>query len=269
MNKFHKSTLIGLGAIVLSTVAIQASDIVQGVRGNLAGLAIESQSVCGEGSVLILMGSHSLCVDAYEASASELCPKKDVTNQLDTQENANVADCVVASKPGVQPWRFVSLTQAQQFCGKVGKRLPTNEEWYKTISGFTATNSCVIDNKNSQPSKTGSSACVTQSGIYDMVGNVWEWIDGEVTNGTYNNRQIPASGFVSLVDSNGVVVETTPVGLEEYGNDYAQTSPEGVRGMLRGGFYGSKDDAGIFAQNLSVPLDFKSAGVGFRCVKDI
>ena len=102
-----------------------------------------------------------------------------------------------------------------------------------------------------------------------MVGNVWEWVDGEVQNGSYNERQLPPSGYVSLVDSNGIVIETEPLGSLEYGKDYALTNQTGIFGVIRGGFYGSGEDAGLFAQNLSVPLDLKAVGVGFRCVRDI
>jgi formylglycine-generating enzyme required for sulfatase activity len=102
-----------------------------------------------------------------------------------------------------------------------------------------------------------------------MVGNVWEWIDGQVQDGTYEERSLPESGFVSLVDSSGVVVSTAVSPVAEFGEDYAWTDSAGVKGIIRGGFYGSGSDAGIFAQNLSVPLDFKTTGVGFRCVKDL
>lgn len=269
MNKLHKSIFVGLGAVVLSTVAIQASDVLRGIEGNLAGLAIEGTEVCDKGSVQVLFGSYGLCVDKFEASANNACPHTAPDSPVQTQENANETLCVPESKQDAMPWRFISLTQAQQFCGRVGKRLPTNEEWYKTISGFIDQSSCAVATGASQPSLSGTSACVTASGIHDMVGNVWEWIDGEVIDGTYNSRALPKSGFVSLVDTNGVVVETAESGLAEFGNDYAQTDANGVRGILRGGFYGSKEDGGIFAQNLSVPLDFRSTGVGFRCVKDI
>jgi hypothetical protein len=94
-------------------------------------------------------------------------------------------------------------------------------------------------------------------------------MEGEVSAGLYNNRSLPTDGYVSLVDSTGVVLETMQTPKEEFGNDYALTSNEGVKGIIRGGFYGSGDDAGIFAQNLAVPLDFRSTGVGFRCVKNI
>jgi formylglycine-generating enzyme required for sulfatase activity len=102
-----------------------------------------------------------------------------------------------------------------------------------------------------------------------MVGNVWEWVDGQVTEGVYDGRTLPQSGYVTLVDTNGVVAETANKASAEFGEDYALTDSKGLRGMIRGGFYKSGNDAGIFAQNLSVPLDFKATGVGFRCVKDV
>jgi formylglycine-generating enzyme required for sulfatase activity len=217
----------------------------------------------------MLLGSQSLCVDIYEASASEMCPHQVIDSQNKTQDNANSAQCTVVSKQDAVPWNFVSQIQAQQFCGKVGKRLPSNEEWYKIANGFNNETSCVIDSGSSAPSPTGTKGCVTPSLIYDVVGNVWEWIDEEVTAGVYNNRVVPPSGYVSSVDTNGITTQTQDAPLDEFGSDYAQTSSDGIKGIIRGGFYGSKSDAGIFAQNLSVPLDFKSAGVGFRCVKTV
>jgi hypothetical protein len=268
MNKIQKSLLIGVGALVLSTVAIQASDILRGVEGNLVGLVSESTSVCGSGATQILLGSHTICMDLYEASASPNCPHVSPQSSVETQENANDTDCTADSKADVVPWRFISLTQAQQMCARAGKRLPTNDEWYKTASGMGDQSTCVINSQNS-PSVTGTEGCTTPAGIYDMVGNVWEWVDEEVTDGNYNDRSLPENGFVALVDTEGVVVETSVDAKEEFGKDYAWTNNTGVRGMIRGGFYGSGEDAGIFAQNISVPLDFKTTGVGFRCVKDI
>lgn len=267
MKKWHKTTLVILGAVVFSTVAIQASDVLRNVNGGLAGLAIESQGPCGLGAVQVNLSSGVLCVDEYEASASELCPVLSPSTQVQTQENLNNFECSVVSQQSVTPWRFVSLTQAQQLCARTGKRLPTDDEWYALASAMGDQSECIIDSNG--PAGTGDTQCVTQSGIYDMVGNVWEWIDGEVYDGQYNERPLPASGYVQTVDSNGIVVETSNTGSDEYGDDYATINDSGVRGILRGGFYGSGDDAGLYAQNISVPLDFKAPGVGFRCVKSL
>lgn len=268
MSTFKKSLLVGISAVILSTLALQASDSLRGVDTRLTGLVADSGGPCGEGSVQVLLGSHALCVDVYEASPSEECPVVFPKNQIDTQKNMNSVDCMADTTPDAQPWTFVGLTQAQQLCARNGKRLPTNEEWYKFASGMVEQSSCAVEN-GSTPTKTGSSGCVTPAGIHDVVGNVWEWIDEEVVDGQYNGRELPESGYVALVDSDGVVVETTTNAQAEFDNDYAWTKPQGVYGVIRGGFYGSGEDAGIFAQNLAVPLDFRTAGVGFRCVRDI
>lgn len=122
MNKLQKSALIGIGALVLSTVAIQASDLLRGVEGNLSGLVSESTSVCGPHAVQILLGSHSICVDAYEASAAASCTYADPQSPVETQDNINVSDCTAVSQKDATPWRFVSLTQAQQLCARTGDR---------------------------------------------------------------------------------------------------------------------------------------------------
>ena len=267
MNKWHKSALVILGAVIFSTVAIQASDILRNIDGNLVGSAIESGNVCGEGAEPITLGSGTLCVDLYEASAGTQCPVSVLETSADTQQNMNVIECTTQSESEVLPWNFVSLTQAQQLCARSGKRLPSADEWYNLALAMGNQTTCVTN--GSSPTLTGVSDCVTQSGIHDMVGNVWEWIDADVSDGSYNNRTLPESGFVHLVDSDGVVVQTGSVSMEEYGSDYAQTSQEGVRGVVRGGYYGGGDDSGIHAQNLAVPLDLRTVGVGFRCVKSL
>ena len=267
MKKWHKTTLVVLGAIVFSSVAIQASDIIRNIDGNLTGLAIESGSICGAGAVQVSLGSGVLCVDMYEASTEETCSIAVVTSQIDTQTNMNQTDCRAVSQSGVLPWRYVSLAQAQQLCGRSGKRLPTNDEWHSLVNTMSDQSGCIIS--SSGPTDEGGPQCATQSGIFNLIGNVWEWIDGEIVDGQYNNRSVPESGYVALVDSDGVVLETSNTAEAEFGDDYANTSQSGVKGILRGGFYGSGDDAGIYAQNLAVPLDLRTDGVGFRCVKNI
>jgi len=268
MTTLKKSLVVIVSAIVLSTLGIQASDTLRGLDTNLTGLVGDSVGPGGEGAVKMLFGSQALCVDTYEASPGADCSHANPESQVETQNNINDSICATASQAEVIPWRFVSLTQAQQLCARTGKRLPTNEEWYKIAVGMADQSGCVVDNVSS-PSKTGTAACVTPAGVHDLVGNVWEWIDEEVVEGSYRSRDLPAEGYVSLVDSDGVVLETSGQAADEYGDDYAWTKPIGVYGIIRGGYYGSKSDAGIFAQNLAVPLNFKTAGVGFRCVRDI
>lgn len=268
MSKLQKTTVVLVGAIVFSAIGIQATDTLRGVNTSLSGLLSESSGPCGKHEVQLLLGSHSFCVDQFEAAADLSCPHESPNSQIDTQDNLNSRDCFPVTEPDRGPWRFVSLTQAQQLCARAGKRIPTNEEWYHLASGMIDENECITDANNVAQTAENRS-CVTPAGVYDTVGNVWEWVAAEITDATYNDRQLPDSGYVSLVDSHGVVLDTSSAPVLEFGNDYAWTKNTGVYGMIRGGFYGSDGDAGIFAQNLSVPLDFKVAGVGFRCVRDI
>ncbi len=267
LRRWLKSFYIGIGALVLSTVAINASDLARGVSGLLTGAVIESTGPCGPGAVLERFGQYGLCVDQYEAATGPRCPYPNPKNELETIANLADASCVPQSAPGAPVWRYVTYTQAKQLCARAGKRLPTATEWYRFSLPLSVVESCVLT--ATEPALTGSNACQTPSGIADVVGNVWEWMDDVVTDGQIAGRYVPQSGYVELVDDAGMVLKTSDAPVVAFGEDYAWTEQVGVRGILRGGFYQSGNDGGIFSQNLAVPLDFQATGVGFRCVKDV
>lgn len=265
--KWRKGLLIGVGALLLSTLGLQASDEWQGIEGRLSGAVVTSEGVCGTNAVQIPYGDHAVCMDKYEASPGEECVYMETESELHSQSNIARVACVPRSVSGVLPWRFVTYTQAQQLCARAGKRLPKNEEWYKVAIGLAEVSGCFVD--KSKPAQTGAGACVTPTGIHNMVGNVWEWVDETVIDGKYQGRGLPESGYITLVDAAGVVIETSGHADVNFGSDYAWVHGEGVRGILRGGFYGSGNDGGVFTQNMAAQLNFAAAGVGFRCVQDI
>lgn len=267
MRKLPLKTIgVIVGATALSTLAINASDGIRGV-GSMVGLSIDSSgAVCPEGMIPFVSDGRSMCIDQYEASVANGCPHMTPRSPIDTEVNLSEQTCGSVSKEDVRPWGHVTLSQAQRICAASGKRLPTNEEWYRAALGTERTKGCHITDGNA--SETGSPDCVSDVGAQDMIGNLWEWVDGEVVAGVYENRTLPEEGYVSSVDKDGIALSSQENPHVLYGEDYVWTNSDGVRGMVRGGFFGAGSDAGLHALNASVEPSFSSAGIGFRCVSD-
>jgi hypothetical protein len=253
--------------MIITSVAVSASDLVGGVSNLMMGSVVSTATPCGEDAVLERFGSHALCVDRYEAAANPVCPFPDPRSELETEANILARSCTPESRHGALGWRFVTQNQAAQLCARVDKRLPTAAEWHRIALTLQTVDTCVLN--ADRPQVAGATQCVTPSGVHDLVGNVWEWIGDTVSEGRFNGRAIPQAGYVAVVDDAGVVVKTSEAPSLSLGSDYAWTDQQGVRGIMKGGFYGSGEDGGIYAQNMAVPLDFQAAGVGFRCVSDV
>ncbi len=266
-SKLLKGILTVFGAIVFSTIGIFASDALQGIDRDLSNIAgVGGSDICPEGMFPIKNGETLLCVDIYEASAGEKCPKANPINIVETESNVNSPECYPASVPNAIPWSYISLPQAQRICAAAGKRLPTSGEWYRIALGTDA-RSCIVE--GNAPAQTGSSGCVSGAGAFDAVGNVWEWVDATVNGLEFEGRTLPAEGYVSSVDASGIAITSTNNPQDLYGSDYFWSKTEGIFGIIRGGFYGSGDDAGLYTANASVATSFASQGIGFRCVEDV
>jgi formylglycine-generating enzyme required for sulfatase activity len=149
----------------------------------------------------------------------------------------------------------------------VGKRLPSSEEWYLLSLGMVGVEtSCNIS--SGSISKTGErEACVAPYGAFDLVGNVWEWVHDDVIDGTYRERQLPTEGYVAQIDNAGMATVSSDQPQALFGNDYFWVDATGAYGVIRGGYYDSGLDAGIYAVHADTPPTSASAGIGFRCVR--
>lgn len=266
-KRWVKSGLTVLGAIFFSTLGIFASDRLQGIDGDIQNIAgVRGSTACDKNSVPMSGKNGIICVDMYEASPSKECPVGQPAAILHSEKNVNTQGCVAVSEHGTTPWNNISLPQAQRACAAAGKRLPTNDEWYAIVLG-THPESCIVNKEGVAP--TGTEACKSSIGAFDVVGNVWEWVDATVNGYSFNNRTLPSEGYITSVDADGIAITSGTSTDELYGKDYIWTKSDGVFGMIRGGFYGSGEDAGLYTVNASVATSFASQGIGFRCVEDV
>jgi hypothetical protein len=257
-----------IAVVVLSTAGIKASDSLFGAKGQV-------KSLCPDGMVFVPGSSGGFCLDKYEDSAGG-CPSGNPGSQDDTRTDLENQACSPVSVAGMIPWRFISQNQAALACAKVGKRLPTSEEW---LAGALATpdknslwglDDCQVNNNwREQPGLTGSGKnCVSGVGAYDMIGNIWEWVAGTVEDGKYNGEILPAEGYIKSVNSVGMPTDTNLNQADlNYNNDYLWIKNTGSRGIARGGYWANNDQAGQYSAYIVTAPSDVGPGMGFRCAK--
>jgi formylglycine-generating enzyme required for sulfatase activity len=277
-----KTAAVVVSSTILATLAVNAVDM-RGyfVSTMLGGLFFSVQDkktdVCPENMKLVEEALNPFCVDMYENSTNENCIYENPENEDETIINLSSPKCFSVSEPSRKPWTNITVEEAKKACESAGKRLPTASEWYKSAIGTPDTNfgwneeTCnVAHNREDGVAKTGGGMrCISDVGAYDMVGNVWEWVSETVNNGEFNGEILPETGFVSEVDFNGIAHKTSPVATDEkFNNDRFWMDNSIVAGMMRGGYYGSQTQAGLYSIYAASSPTFSGDAVGFRCVSD-
>lgn len=269
MIKIFERTIIVIVVIGITAYVVQAT-------GKYIDKNSENGEVdgCSVGMVFVPSSDGGFCIDKYEASASDDCPYDNPDVQDKTAANLNDGKCMASSESGKYPWRYLSRSQAAVACSKAGKRLPTNKEWYLASLGTPDANrdggdDCQITNNwEEQPGKTGSALnCKSGIGANDMVGNVWEWVDGEVKNGYYGEEKLPLEGYIVEIDSGGMPTEVSDNPDVNHNQDYLWIKDVGSRGIARGGYWNSKEKAGFYSVYIVSVPSYAGKGIGFRCVK--
>ena len=144
----------------------------------------------------------------------------------------------------------VTWYEARAYCAKVGNRLPTEAEWEKSVRGGTTTNYYWGDDMNfsytwlddNADNRTHPVATKKPNayGLYDMSGNVWEWVADWYQKKYYEMSPVK-----------------NPSGPED-------GSERGLRG---GSWYSGKRHQTSATRYWSEP-QIRNSNFGFRCAKD-
>jgi formylglycine-generating enzyme required for sulfatase activity len=148
------------------------------------------------------------------------------------------------------PVIYIDWNQAKTYCEWRGARLPSEAEWEKAARGTTKNIYPWGDTFNSawantfelgagQPVAVATHSAASPYGAFDMIGNVWEWVQDWYGGGYY--AQSPRSN---------------PTG-----------PATGIEKVIRGGSFKNESDKATTSVRGKAGVDNRGDDIGFRCAK--
>ena len=210
-----------------------------------AGPDLAKAARCPQYMVLIPSSGTGFCIDQYESSTMRIIPTGgEEPWPFDRPVDGQTVRAVI--RPGQKPQAYISGAQAADACKRSGKRLCTETEWLSACQGptkktypygntyqegacnegratnpvndcfgsgssvFTYSNMnspCCVSLPNTIATVGSYGKCVSDFGIYDMHGNLHEWIDATTASG---NGIFKGGFFVDAkINGSGCLYKTT------------------------------------------------------------
>lgn len=223
------------------------------------------------------------CVDRYEAHLVIEAADGSFVRHPAHERPKPSTRYVARSEAGVYPQAYISRVEAGQACENAGKRLCTVEEWYRACRGPAQTpfpygktfdrrrcnvgkphllsrffgsdpnaweyeahfNNPLLSQQPGFLSKTGEyTGCVNEYGVYDMVGNLHEWVADRVDRTLASKIPLREGIRRSLGRGQG-------------------------KGVFLGGFYSTTHEHGRGCAFVTAAheIQYHDYSVGFRCCK--
>jgi len=190
-------------------------------------------------------------IDKYEVTnvLYKACVNEHRCQPLTETKSTNVSRYYGSSDFDNYPVVYVDWNMATTYCKWRGARLPTEAEWEKAARGtdgriYPWGNVIACFNANyggcgiGHTTSVGISSTESPYGVYDMAGNVWEWVSS-------GYRPYPYDPQDGREDSNATIPR-----------------------VIRGGSWGN-DKHNIRSANRNYGIQTnRSALIGFRCAKD-
>lgn len=267
--------LVSSAVVVYATVVPIPNTFVGGQRISAAEMNENFDAIASCPGDMWPVGT--FCIDEFEASVWNVATggTVGVNERTSAACNANGNNCSATdsagtpspfaifaqSRKGVLPAVNFTWFQAQQACANVGKRLPTNAEWQMAAAG-TPDSAAFCNTTDGVPTNTGANlACVSNWGVADMTGNVWEWVADWIqgTQGVNPTGSAVHNGTYGT----DVVIEINEA-LSQSGVGVTTHFPSA---LARGGDFNDNTAAGIFAIDASNAPSRNSINRGFRCAR--
>jgi len=268
LRRLNAALLIGAGLALLlapSARPLRASD--------------DAQSGCPPEMAL----TAGACMDRYEAHLLERSEDGSLT-PFSPCARPKQGTFVAVSRAGVRPQAYISQLEAASACQNAGKRLCTLNEWYRACRGEHDTlypygpkyvrgrcnvgkphllsilhgsdpntwsyegafNDPELDRRPGFLAETGEYAeCVTSAGVFDLVGNLHEWVADRV-DASIAEKMPLESGIKARIGRN--------LG----------------KGVFMGGFFSTMNEHGRGCEFVTMAHErrYHDYSTGFRCCKD-